>query len=289
MGNFDGQSVEINFDVYLHAKKSTSSLTSSLRYCKDIANLLFWELWECLTIPNKTIVLICRKPSCSSACKKSTSSLTSFVRHCKEITNLLFWVFGHVWPHTPKTIVSIWRNFQCLSAGKKINFIRISLEILERHCELVILGTLGMLGFAHTTWYYQLVENFRVYLQVKRQLHRPCFSGDIAKICKLFILDTLGKPGYAHPKWYYQLVENFDIYLHAENTLHHSLLSWDNNLENPAIWLVDNILAHNWKTTILPDMGFWWWNINNNIGLHFRLFQGKTNGKIFQKIQKILF
>ena len=34
-------------------KKSISSLTSFLRYSKDIANMLFWELWECLIIPLK--------------------------------------------------------------------------------------------------------------------------------------------------------------------------------------------------------------------------------------------
>ena len=34
-------------------KISTSSLTSFMRYCKDIANLLFWEIWQCLTIPIK--------------------------------------------------------------------------------------------------------------------------------------------------------------------------------------------------------------------------------------------
>ena len=39
---------------------------------------------------SKTIVMISRKPSCSSACKKSTSSLTSFSKYCKEIANLLF-------------------------------------------------------------------------------------------------------------------------------------------------------------------------------------------------------
>ena len=33
----------------------------------------------------------------------------------------------------------------------------------------------------------------------------------------------------------------------------------------------------------------WWWNINNNISFHFRLFPRKTNDKIFQKIQKNLF
>ena len=64
-----------NFDVYLHAKKSTSSLASFFRYCKDIVNLLFWELWKGLTISIKIIVSICSKLSCLSACKKSTSSL----------------------------------------------------------------------------------------------------------------------------------------------------------------------------------------------------------------------
>ena len=29
-------------------KKSTLSLTSFLRYCKEIANLLFWVIWACL-------------------------------------------------------------------------------------------------------------------------------------------------------------------------------------------------------------------------------------------------
>ena len=33
----------------------------------------------------------------------------------------------------------------------------------------------------------------------------------------------------------------------------------------------------------------WWWNINNNTSFRFRLFPGKTNDKIFQKIQKNFF
>ena len=74
-------------DVYLHAKKLTSSLTSFFRYCKDITNLLFWELSECLTIPVKIIVPICSKLPCLSAYKKYTSSLISFLRYCKEIVN----------------------------------------------------------------------------------------------------------------------------------------------------------------------------------------------------------
>ena len=41
-----------------------------MRYYKDIANLLFWELWKCLTIPIKIILSICSKFSCLPACKK---------------------------------------------------------------------------------------------------------------------------------------------------------------------------------------------------------------------------
>ena len=57
-----------------------------------IANLLLWELWECLTIPIKILLSICSNLLCLSACKKSTSSLNSSLRYCKEIANLSFWV-----------------------------------------------------------------------------------------------------------------------------------------------------------------------------------------------------
>ena len=44
-------------------EKSNSSLTSFLRYCKDIANLLFWKLWwECARPSlSKIRVPICKK------------------------------------------------------------------------------------------------------------------------------------------------------------------------------------------------------------------------------------
>ena len=58
-------------------------------------------------------------------------------------------------------------------------------------------------------------------------------------------------------------------------------------LKNLAIWLVDSILSHNSRTRILPDMGLEV-NSNNNFSFHFRLIPGKTNDKIFQKIQKTL-
>ena len=74
-----------------------------------------------------------------------------------------------VTPHTLKMVVLIWRHLWRLHACKKINFILyVFLEILQRYCKLVVLGTLGMPGYALPKWFYQLIENFRVYLQAKK-------------------------------------------------------------------------------------------------------------------------
>ena len=64
-----------------------------LRYWKDITNLLFWELLECLIIPIKnqstnlqeTFMLICIK---------QIYFITSFWSYCNEIANLLVCVIG---------------------------------------------------------------------------------------------------------------------------------------------------------------------------------------------------
>ena len=53
---------------------------------------------------------------------------------------------------------------------QKIKFIlHIFFEILQRYCKLIVLGTLSMSGYENPKWYYWLVENFCVYLQVKNQ------------------------------------------------------------------------------------------------------------------------
>ena len=54
--------------------------------------------------------------------------------------------------------------------------------MLQEYCKLVTLGTMGMLGCTNLKWYYQLVENFHVYLQAKNQFHSQQFSGDIAYV-----------------------------------------------------------------------------------------------------------
>ena len=162
-----------------------------LGYCKEITNLLFWRFWECLTIPLKIIVSICRKLSCLSACKKLISSLTFFIRYCKEIANLLFWLFGHTWSHKPKMIAWICKNLWCLSAVEKsTSSFTFSLRYCKDIATLLFLATSSMPSYTNPKWYYNLKENFCVYKQAKNQLHQPYFSGDIAKICKLLILDT---------------------------------------------------------------------------------------------------
>ena len=52
--------------------------------------------------------------------------------------------------------------------------------------------------------------------------------------------------------------------------------------------MTDNILAHNSRTRILPDMGLVV-KYQQQYSFHFRLFPRKTNDKIFQKIEKPYF
>ena len=110
-----------NFDVYLHAKtKSTSSVTSFLRYYKDIANLIFWKLWECLTISMKNIVSISSKVFCLSACEKKSTSITYFFLKILQRNSKLFILGNLSMPgqNMSKMIASTWRSLWRLSAGK---------------------------------------------------------------------------------------------------------------------------------------------------------------------------
>ena len=116
---------------------------------------------------------------------------------------------------------------------QKINFIlHVFFDILQRYCKS------------------QSDTKACEYMSIsagKKSPSSTTFSVNIAKICKLCIWGTLGMSGYAHPKRKYQFVENLGVFLHAKITLHHSLFL------NPAIWLVNSILAH--RTRTLQDMG----------------------------------
>ena len=111
-----------------------------------------------------------------------------------------------------------------LNCRQKINFIlQVFLEILERYCKTVILVTLGIPGYAHSKWFYHLVENLHVYLQVESQPHHQYFSRIITKICKHLILGAND-----------QLVKNFNFYLHGRKT--------KNSWKNPKIWWITSYI-----------------------------------------------
>ena len=70
--------------------------------------------------------------------------------------------------------------FVCM---QKINFIfPLFLEVLQRICNIVILGTLDMPGYSQQKWCYQLVENLDIYIHAKNQAYSSPVSSDIAKI-----------------------------------------------------------------------------------------------------------
>ena len=107
-------------------KKRTPSLVSFLNYCKNIANLILWVIWECLTMHmiNHKITLqedIANLPFWKLwgnfhvylFVKKSTSSLTSFLRYCNKIANFI--ILGNLGmpANTHKITVSIWKKIIC--------------------------------------------------------------------------------------------------------------------------------------------------------------------------------
>ena len=122
------------------------------------------------------MVSIYRKLSCIYAGKQSTTSLTSFLRYCKEIAHLLFWVIWACLATKNENDKTNLKKPLMFNYRQKINFIFMFLLIyLHSYWKLVILATLGIPGYTYQKWYYQLVENFCVYLQAKNQLHHPCF------------------------------------------------------------------------------------------------------------------
>ena len=70
------------------SKKSTLSLTSSLRYSKGITNLLLWVLWAWLAKPTKNDNINLQE-TLFILCKTSAQSLTSWYFTLKESCNLI--------------------------------------------------------------------------------------------------------------------------------------------------------------------------------------------------------
>ena len=139
---------------------------------------------------------------------------------------------------------------------QKINFILHNFtEISQRYCNLVILSTLGMSGYVHSKWYYQLVENFRVFLQAKKWTSLPTFFWRYCKDMKTSYF------GYFEHAWLctHKMIEptcrkrQCLSACHKYFSLFTSFLKYC-ILKNLVIWLANNILTHNSRTRILPDM-----------------------------------
>ena len=96
------------------------------------------------------LVSTCRRVRCLSVCKKSTSSLPSFWDIAKTLQTCYFWVLRACQTVTSKNnITSLKKTFLFIFMWKIIFIPHLFLEILQRYCKLVSLGTLGARNHAH--------------------------------------------------------------------------------------------------------------------------------------------
>ena len=113
----------------INKMKRSSFLTSFLRYCKGFANMLFCEIWKCLTILIKNHSINLKETFMLIYMQKINLSLISFLQYCRR--NNIFVILGnlgmHSHTHKPKSIKST-----------------PSFTLSLRYCKLVTLGTLGM-------------------------------------------------------------------------------------------------------------------------------------------------
>ena len=139
--------------LFMHAKSQLGISHFFWDIAKTLQSCYFGKFGNTWPSPSKIILSIFRKLSWLSACKNSPSSLTSFLRYCKEIANLLFYVlWACLASHTQSGTINLYKNLVFIRK-QKINFIpHVFLEIFQRCCKLVILGTLSMPGYAHPKW-----------------------------------------------------------------------------------------------------------------------------------------
>ena len=170
-----------------------------------------------LTIPIKSIpiiVSICMKLSCLSACKKTNFITNIFFLKILQGNSKLVPLGDLGMPvHTNLNDSINLKKALMFICRQKINYI---LQVFLEKCRDIANLLFWVLRIK---WNYQLVDNFRVYLQVKNRLHPPSFSGDIAKMSKVLILDTLGMPGNCR--------KLRCISAYQKMTFINSVLSWD--------------------------------------------------------------
>ena len=132
--------------MFIYMKKSTSSLTSFLRYCKDIVKNFDFAISGNLGMPYHTPKMIIRIwKNILSAGKKSSSSFTFSLSYffIAKILWSCFGYLGHARLCKPNVILSIYRKLSCLSAGKKstlssMRFWRLTVSILTHNLRTIL-------------------------------------------------------------------------------------------------------------------------------------------------------
>ena len=112
----------------------------------------------------------------------------------------------------------------------------------------------------------KLVENFCVYLQAKKTTSSPTFFWRYCKNKQTSYIGHFGQAWPHTPKMIVSTCKKLLMFICMPKRIF-----WSTTRESEFCQIWD-----------------WWWNVNNNISLHFRLFPGKTKKKFFRKIKKKL-
>ena len=269
--------------------KSTSSVTSFLRYCKEITNLLFWKLWECLAIPIKnhrinlyeTFMLICIQ---------KINFITHFFLKILKRNNKLV-ILGNLGMHG-----NIHLNWQYqfektfnvyLQAKNQLRPSGFPWDV-AKILQTSYFGYFGLPGYPHSKWYYQVLEDFHIYLQAKNELHPHVFLEILQRYMQTSYFVYLGHAWLRTPKMIVSTCRKLQCLSACQKyTSFFISLFRHYILKNSAIWLANSILAHKLRTRILPGIGLV--VINNNISFHFSYFQEKLITIFLKKIQKPLY
>ena len=154
--------------------------------------------------------------------------------------------------------------------------------MLQRSYKLVVLGTLGMRGYAHLKWYYKFVENICVYLQSENQFSHPMLFWTYCKNIQTYfgyfrhtcLFTTKKIVSTCRILWCLSVCRKKFIIPFFTEIFH---------LKEPCKYL-------GWQHVVITgDPEFcqiweWCWNISNNNSFHFRLLPRKTNNKIQRNI-----
>ena len=243
----DAQIVEINFWqtlIFICVQKINFISNLFFEYCKDIANLLFWEL-GILSHPHQNYSIHLHQAVYLHA--KKINFITNFFLKMLQRNSNLF-TLG-----MPGLTHSKW-HYQFEETLEVYPQAKNQLPPSRFPWGTVVLDTLGAPGYAHPKWYYHLAENFRVCLQAKNELHPPCFSGNTAKISKLLygVLWVLLVTQSQNDSIIRQKTSIFICMPKVDFTF--TSFSRFYILNNPATWLADSILAHSSRTRIFLDM-----------------------------------